>query len=753
MSHADRITKIRLTLLFGIGMLALTDARALTPLTDIVQIAAGSHMSNSCALTRQGGVKCWGMTGFILSDGDMDYEKHPTPVDMPGLTQDIVAVATGGGLSATCALTRWGGVKCQGREGVVGDGTAEPRPEPVDVVGLNAGVAAISVSPNRACALTAQGGVKCWGGGPVGDGSTNEWSLAPVDVVGLGSGVRAIAVGWTHTCALTVTGGVKCWGNGGLMGDAVNGQQLTPLDVPGLGSGVAAITASERHTCALTVTGGVKCWGFNDAGQLGNGAADDSNHLISYPPADVVGLTSGVVAIAAGPFHTCALTVDKQIKCWGYNGSGQLGDGSTQQRQRPTPVEVVGLDSSATALALGLEHTCALMETGGVKCWGSDVDGQLGGGIPHQRLTPIDVTGLNAGVARVAAGGLHTCALTPDGNAKCWGANDKGQLGDGTQEQRPSPVDVNHLDARIAVIDTGQNHTCARTRDKRVQCWGTNDTGQLGDGTKAQRLQPVEVEGLDEKVTAISTGGEYTCALTVEKGVKCWGSNRYGQLGDGTRAKQRLLPVQVSGLDNGIAEISAGYGHACARTQGNRVKCWGRNREGQLGDSTTKKRLAPVEVTGLDADVNAIAVGGWHTCALMKDGIVKCWGKNRYGQLGDGTTEQRLGPVNVIGLPTDIVAIATGSDHTCALADSGKIHCWGRNSRGQLGDGTTEQPLTSVEVSGIDTATQVTAGASHTCASTPDKQVKCWGDNYSGQLGDGTATIQPIPGDVMVDDK
>jgi alpha-tubulin suppressor-like RCC1 family protein len=353
--------------------------------------------------------------------------------------------------------------------------------------------------------------------------------------------------------------------------------------------------------------------------------------------------------LAAGGDHTCALTVSGSVECWGGNSSGQLGDGSTTNRL--TPVGVSGLTSGVQAISAGYHHTCALTSTGDVKCWGGNSSGQLGDGSTTNRLTPVDVVGLASGVRAIAAGYYHTCALTISGGVKCWGDNTYGQIGDGTTTNRLVPVDVSGLTSGVQAIAAGGTHTCAVTTSGGVKCWGRNWDGQLGDGTTTSRTTPVDVSGLTTGVVALAAGNFHTCALSTSGGVKCWGRNGSGQVGDGTMYNVRLTPVDVIGLTAGAQTIAAGGYHTCAITAAGGDQCWGRNDSGQIGNGTTTSQAVPVDVVGLASGVVAITAGLNHTCALTSVGSAKCWGKNDNGQLGDGTTTDRLTPVEVVGWP------------------------------------------------------------------------------------------------------
>jgi alpha-tubulin suppressor-like RCC1 family protein len=356
--------------------------------------------------------------------------------------------------------------------------------------------------------------------------------------------------------------------------------------------------------------------------------------------------------------------------------------------------------ASATAITVGVTHACAVTVAGSAKCWGANASGQVGDGTWTERHVPRDVAGLGGGAAAISAGNAVTCAVTTAASAKCWGANFNGQVGDGTTVIRNKPVDVSGLSDGVTAISTGDGSSCALTTAGGVMCWGNNCCGQLGDGTSIDRHSPVQVSGLASGVTAIAANGGYTCALTSSGGVKCWGDNSHGQLGDGT-TEERRTPADVSGLTSGVAAITVGGLHTCALTSAGGVKCWGYNSAGALGDGSRTDRYSPVDVSGLSSGVVAIAAGFLHTCAVTSAQGVKCWGYNYFGQLGDGSTEDHLTPVDVSGLASGVVRLAANGQYSCALTSAGEIKCWGDNSNGQLGDGTRIGHHTPVSVVGF----------------------------------------------------
>jgi alpha-tubulin suppressor-like RCC1 family protein len=355
----------------------------------------------------------------------------------------------------------------------------------------------------------------------------------------------------------------------------------------------AATVSAEGSPCVLTTAGGVRCWGRNNYGQLGTGT-----HISSSVPVGVVGLGSGVVALSTG-VGQCAVTSTGALKCWGLNDKGQLGNGNHVGSS--VPVGVVGLGSGMATVSASGQHTCAVTTAGAVKCWGYNGDGELGNGtITVMSFVPVSVVGLGSRVARVSAGQSHSCAVTTAGAIKCWGSNFVGELGNGTTTRSAVPVGVVGLGSGVVAVSAGGSHSCAVTSAGAVKCWGFNGDGELGNGTTTSSSVPVGVVGLGSGVVAVFAGFTHSCAVTSAGAVKCWGENAYGQLGNGTTTSS-LVPVGVVGLSSTAVAVSADWFHSCAATSAGAVKCWGRNEGGELGNGTSTGSTVPVFVVGLGA--------------------------------------------------------------------------------------------------------------------------------------------------------
>lgn len=1088
---------------------------SLNTIIDVPIAVGGGH---TCVRTNSNGVKCWGSndSGQL---GDGTGVDGTTPMDVVGLGAGVAAVSAGAAHS--CAITTAGGVKCWGNNdtGQLGDSTIVQRLVPVNVTGLSSGIIAVAGGGNHTCAITTAGGIKCWGSnsyGQLGDG-TNTDRLDPIDVDGLGGTVIDVRLGYSHTCAVMATGIVKCWGDGiyGQLGaGAAITARNTPGDVSGLSTTALAVEGGNTQSCVLTAGGGVKCWGSNDNGELGNG-----NTSTQFLPGDVLNLTSGVSQVSTGQYSSCAITTAGQARCWGYIQNSN------------TPVSIDDFPSSIAHIGVGAYHICVMLADGEIRCWGNggNASGQLGLGTsdfdPHPTptkvpgfpvetrlsqtitftapannalslqatassalpvsfststyavcelygaavvllksgtctvvadqpgnatyapaprvtrsftvnvipqvitgFTPVSpiiyipggtftvspvgggsgnpvmvesnsptvcgvsgntVTMLSLGDCQLVAiqegnatygrapyvfatvvigsaasvsaqaitgfapatpivyteGGAFTinatgggsgnpvviasatptvcsvaattvsvlsagtCTLTANqaGNAlyiaapqltvnvvvnkglqtiyfgfiedktlanspvalvanassglavafasttpkSCTvsetsvtlNANGDGictisadqpgnsnfnaatqvtsffnigrtaqtitfvplankqigtapfsigttatsalavaltsattsvcsvsgvtvtllaigtctinadQAGNGNfnaATQVSQTFSVTDVTPRLkAQLAAGGSHTCVVTGTKGVKCWGTNYEGELGDGTVTDRAAPVDVIGLTG-VTAIAAGYQHNCALTNAGGVKCWGRNYHGQLGDSTTTS-RSTPVDVVGLTSGVITIAGGGEQTCAITSVGALKCWGANSEGQLGDGTLVDKATAVDVTGLGNGVTDISLGGYHSCALMTSGGVKCWGSNYTGQLGFGTPhagEKFPTPVDVVALGSGVTKIASAGGHSCVLTSAGGVKCWGSNSNGELGDGTYGNSRSTPQgVTGLASGVDLIAAGSPSCALTTLGQIKCWGGGRNAYTYDSTTQTnigQPI---------
>jgi alpha-tubulin suppressor-like RCC1 family protein len=695
----------------------------------------------------------------------------------------------------TCALLDDGTVSCWGTNtyGQLGDGTNSARSTPTQTSSLGTGRIAVAISAGNShtCAILDDGTVSCWGRnnyGQLGDGTTTNRNT-PNQTSSLGVGRTAVAIssGSYHTCAILDDGTVSCWGDnyGHQLGDGTffGSYRNIPNQTSSLGTGrtAVAISAGNSHTCAILDDASVSCWGDNYYGQLGDGTNSGS-----YTPTQTSSLGIGriPVAISSGVMHTCAILDDASVSCWGRNNFGQLGDGTYTDRNTPTQTSSLGIGRIAVAISSGYYHTCAVLDNASVSCWGYNNDGGLGDGTNSNRSTPTQTSSLGVGRTAVAisSGNRHTCALLDDASVSCWGRN-SGNLGDGTTIDRNTPTQTSSLgvnrtvalserdfdndgilnifdvhqilDVRESSISSGGSHTCALLNNGTVSCWGRNNFGQLGDGTTTDRGTPTQTSSLGTGRTAIaiSSGTFHSCALLDNGSVLCWGSNWNGQLGDGTTTHRNSPTLTSSfGVGRTAIAISAKGSHTCALLDDGSVTCWGYNEQGQLGDGTNIDRNIPTPISSLGTGRTAVTIssGVFHSCAILDDDSVSCWGSNSNGQLGDGTTTNRNIPTQIssFGIGINALAISSGTFHTCAILDNGSVTCWGYNNLGQLGDGTTTDRNIPTQTSNFGTgrtAVVISTGRFHTCAILDNGSVSCWGKNAEGQLGDETTTNRNSP--------
>ena len=860
--------------------------------TETTMSSGGDHL---CAILDDSSLQCWGENTFgQIGDGSTTDRLTMTEV---GLDSARTAISVSSGKDHTCSILDNGELNCWGRNnyGQLGDGNSAHSSVPVNVIITGVPVQ-ISTGEWHNCAIMDDASLQCWGRnnhGQLGDGTTEDRST-PVTVP-VGENVLAVSAGSGHTCAVTVSWALKCWGlnDHGQLGLGSTSSSSNPSTVT-VGGNTVAVSAGGSHTCALLDGNNMKCWGDNSNGQLGDGGTNQQNDASS-----VVFSLNNAIAIDVGDRHTCAVDTTDSLHCWGGNDIGQVGDGS-DSLQITSPTEItLGENLGALSISAGYSYTCVVGSNDLARCWGGHIGGSTlslgnypseftipmwsyissserdwndngdlnifevgvpfdgdGDGFPsgsdsddsnptvaadctagsygrftcrqatpgyyvsgtgNTVMTPASpghyvnsngaTTQLECGIGKfqrlsgqtscddaepgyfvsslgastgtpcpaglyndqygqssvdscrgadvghnvpvlteATTGATHSCAILDDGSVSCWGENSNGQLGFGSRIPSLEPEKATMPLGKTAVeISAGSYHTCVLLNDGAVRCWGSNEFGQLGDGTTIERTSPVPVE-LGMSAVSISSGESHTCAILIDHSVKCWGQNSNGQLGDGTTVDKQD-PVIVGLGGEGALSISSGSYHSCAIMLDKSLMCWGDNWNGQLGDGTNADSSSPVSVSlPGNGSVVSLDAGALHTCSGSDDGSMFCWGYNAYGQLGNGALDSTNIPM-IAPLSTNQVlsSVKVGLFHSCALFDSGQVACWGGNANGQLGDGTQNSRTTPGIVSLSSNATSITVGQRHSCAILDDASLQCWGANEAGQIGDGTSSDRDGP--------
>jgi len=642
--------------------------------------------------------------------------------------------------------------------GQLGDNTTIQKFSPVQVhgpgdVGFLTDIVDIATQIQSSFALKSDGTVWSWGYnafGQLGDNTTTQRNT-PVQVhgpdnMGFLTGITAIASSNSTTYALKSDGTVWSWGHNGYgqLGDNTTIQKSTPVQVHGPGdvgflTGITAISASINSAYALKSDGTVWSWGENtNASMLGDGTTTQRNTPVQVHGPGDVGFLTNVVALTSGNTSAYALKSDGTVWSWGANTYGQLGDNTTIQRLTPVQAhgpDNVGFLNNITAISAGTNSLYALKSDGTVWSWGRNTYGQLGNNSTSSSYTPIQVHGLNdsgflTDIIGIAGGAYSGYVINSNGNVFSWGQNTNGNIGDETTTERRYPVSM--LFKGIENLNLGTtgniqikgayNTAYALKSDGSVYSWGQNSFGQLGNNTTMTGYVATNIPTLTS-ITQITASSQSAYALKSDGTVWGWGVNTYGQLGDNSTT-QRNAPVQVHGpLDSGfltdVIDIGSSAHSTYAVKSDGTVWAWGRNNVGQLGDNTTNNSSVPIQVHGPGdvgfltgvSSISAIGDSATNTSvfALKSDGTVWSWGYNAFGQLGDNTTTQRSTPVQVKGVGgsgylTGVSALSesNSSNTMYALKSDGTMYAWGLGNSGQRGDNTTTQNATApVQVKGV----------------------------------------------------
>lgn len=506
---------------------------------------------------------------------------------------------------------------------------------------------------------------------------------------------------------------------------------------------VSKIAVGGSHVCAIADGGRMFCWGKNTDGQLGVG---DWVPRLSASPIQMD--AQSVLEIAAGGSHTCALLVGGQVRCWGSNSVGQLGNGDTAPLNSPS--SQVELPSPAVSIFADYDISCAVLDSGLAYCWGNNSIGQItSSGVNVNRPTLVDWVGQP--VSHIASTGGSICMVFVSGEAKCRGYNDHGQLGSGNPSSpNPSGNVVNpNLPARYVSTAGGEFHNCSVMSDRKLFCWGQVS---LGVAQASIYHQPNWVEPLGSSVNSVSATRATVCALTVHGVVNCVGFgfdfDLYGDEGHGKMFGSRTYSPVV-GIEEEIVSIDGERLTQCAVARAGRLYCWGDNSNGQLGIGSVDRELLPARIVGVDG-AEWLSHGFESACASGVDTGSKCWGGNSYGELGIGSFQQRIAPSEAVeGI--HLIRVVTGAYHSCGLDSGKRAFCWGYSAHGRLGVGPNP-PLSGASVLNpfpVDILgpglLSLDIGRWHGCAVDAGGEVFCWGRNGAFQLGATTPSWSDRP--------
>ncbi|UXR63830.1 RTX toxin [Bdellovibrio bacteriovorus] len=578
----------------------------------------------------------------------------------------------------------------------------------------------------------------------------------------------ALSISRGHQCAIMEDTSLRCWG--GNMSRQVTGANTdfqdiaVPVTIAGV-AGFRSVATGEAHTCAVSLDNRLFCWGNTDDGQVGGGSSSGTQ---SSPLHIDTGTT--YLSVVSGDLHTCALTTDNKIKCWGRNDYGQLGLGDTTERTSPTDTDNA---SSYKYLTAGSRSTCAIRMDDKLFCWGYNANYQLGDGSATAKNLPAAIDATES-YKMVAVGSKHGCAITLTDNMKCWGTNNYGQVGDNSLTTRSQPVAVygGGLYKFISVNDdstnsTARGFTCAITTADVLQCWGANMMMQVADPSLSARNQPTVVDA-GTTYSDVRTSAARACGITQTGALKCWGNlngdiapyNGYAY-GSGN-FYHMFSPKMVPVLDTTFTKLSVfgadAIGDSSSGTCGlssNKLFCWGSmsTAYGPFGDgteATSVRRSAPVMIDPTTNYSYLSPKRHFDVCAVTSTGQMKCWGTNTVGELGEAAAVgQTVSSPKLADSTASYSKVISYENATCGITTTGVLKCSGYNAFGRLGLGDTTNRTTFTVVDDGVSYSDIDIGAGHMCGITTTGVLKCWGSNSAGQIAKNSGTSSYYLPDVV----
>jgi len=605
----------------------------------------------------------------------------------------------------------------------------------------------ISTSYDHNMVIKTTGRLFGWGGNgfrEIGNNTSTNPIMTPVSIAGAVKTFCKITTGYGYTVSITNRGRVWAWGDNsnGQLGDNSTTQRVTPVSVLGAVKTFCEISSGPagQHVIAIDKNGRVWAWGNNNNGRLG-----DNSVTSRRTPVSVAGAIKTFCKIAASNNHSVAIDKNGRVWAWGANFNGQIGDNTIVSKN--TPVSILGGVKTFCQIYAGQIHVIAIDKNGRLWSWGDNTNAQLGDNSITARRTPVSVLGTAKTFCQISAGVAHSVGIDRNGKIWCWGTNNNGQLGDGTQVSKRTPVSI-YGTKTFCRISAGLNHTIAVDSSGNVWSWGENISGVLGNNASLSKRTPVSILGAVKTFCEINGG---TTAVSVDKNGRLWswGDNGTNVLGINSGGN-RYTPVSVLGATKTFCKVAVGQNNASGLTYNGKIWAWGFGFFGTNGDNGGTNRSTPVAVGGATNNTYCHVAMSGHGMGITTTGRVWCWGNNQYGQVGVLTSvvgTRVFTPMAIIGTIKTFCKIAAGGNHSVAIDRYGKVWCWGYNGLGNLGNNSTIDscsPVSVVETT-AKTFCKIAGGSNHTLAIDKNGRAWGWGINSNGMLGNNSTINQCTP--------